>query len=278
MTARHRSIPGILALGLALSAHALAQQHDHGQMDHSQMDHGAPRAARAPDVLATPLPVLTDADRVAAFPTLTRPMEHARELNSLMVIDRLEAWDADHGAGIGWQAQGWFGSDLNRLWLRTEGERQGGRTGAAHVEALYGRSVTPWWDVIAGLRQDFHPGDAQTWAVFGVQGLAPYKFAVQATAYVAESGRTAAQLEIEYELLLTNRLILQPLVELNLFGRDDPARGVSAGLNSVEAGLRLRYEIRRRFAPYFGIVYERTFGDTAARHDTHAVAGLRVWF
>lgn len=273
-----------LTIGIALPGIAMAQQHDHSKMN-GEPAHEAPVPPSGADELLTPIPALTDADRAAAFPTLTRPMVHARELNSLIVVDRLEAWNADPGTGAAWEAKGWIGSDLNRVWLRTEGERTDGRTEAADVELLYGRSVSPWWDTVVGLKQDFE-GGSQTWVAFGVQGLAPYKFEVQATVWLGESGRTAAGLEIEYELLLTNRLILQPLVELKLFGKDDPGRGVGSGLSTAEAGLRLRYEIRRQFAPYIGIVYERAFGDTGDLRraesgdtaDTRVMAGARIWF
>ena len=151
---------------------------------------------------------------------------------------------------------------------------------------LYGRSVTPWWDVVAGVRQDVGEGPDRTWAAFGVQGLAPYKFEVEATAYVGSNGRTAATLEAEYDTLLTNRLILQWQGEANLYGKPDPARGLGSGLSTVEAGARLRYEITRRFAPYVGVEVERAFGGTAdARRadgfdatDTRVVAGIRFWF
>jgi Uncharacterized protein involved in copper resistance len=146
--------------------------------------------------------------------------------------------------------------------------------------------VTPWWDLLAGVRHDFHPADSQTFAAIGVQGLAPYFFEIEATAYFGEAGQTAARLEAEYELLLTNRLILQPQIQLDLHGRDDPARGIGSGLSTLEIGMRLRYEITRRFAPYLGVVHERAFGDTAdlrraAGEDTddvQVVAGVRIWF
>jgi copper resistance protein B len=260
---------------------------DHGAMDHSTMDHGSMGHGTSPRTEPiTPIPVVTEADRAAAFPVLKLPMAHAPEINRYVAFNRLEAWDAKPGSGQLWEGQAWVGSDLNRLWLRTEGERTGGKTESAQLEAFYGRSVSTWWDVLAGVRHDFNPGGSQTWAAFGVQGLAPYKFEVSATAYVGESGQTAANVEVEYELLLTNRLILQPLVELTAFGKDDPARGVGSGLSSVEAGVRLRYEIDRKFAPYIGVVHERAFGNTADfRHaegedtrDTRVVAGVRIWF
>jgi copper resistance protein B len=207
-------------------------------------------------------------------------MQHAKELNTYLVLQSTRRMDADHGSGQAWEAQGWVGSDLNRLWLRSEGERVDSHTESADLEALYGRSVSPWWDVVAGIKHDFKPGDSRTWAAFGVQGLAPYKFEVQATAYVGDSGRTALNLEAEYELLLTNRLILQPLVEVDVYGKDDPQRGIGSGLSTVEAGLRLRYEFTRRFAPYIGVVQERSFGDTAdfrsrrrRRRPRHALGG-----
>ena len=260
---------------------------DHGSMDHGSMDHSAMGHRMPPSTQPkTPIPPITDADRRAAFPPLQHHMQHAKELNTYLVFNRLEGWDADHGSGQAWEVQGWVGSDLNRLWLRSEGERVDSHTESADLEALYGRSVSPWWDVVAGIKHDFKPGDSQTWAAFGVQGLAPYKFEVQATAYVGESGRTALNLEAEYELLLTNRLILQPLVEVDVYGKDDPQRGIGSGLSTVEAGLRLRYEFTRRFAPYIGVVHERSFGDTADfrsdegedTRDTRWVAGVRVWF
>lgn len=255
--------------------------HDHSAHAGHAMDAAAPA-----DAPLTPIPAVTEADRVAAFPELHHAMQHGADLHSFVLLDRLEAWNADHGSGQAWEAQAWIGGDLSRLWLRSEGERVDGRTEAANLEVLYGRSVSAWWDVVGGIRHDFQPGSPQTWAALGLQGLAPYKFEVQATAYLGESGQTAANVEVEYELLLTNRLILQPLVELEWHGKDDPQRGIGSGLGKVEAGLRLRYEFTRRFAPYVGVVHERAFGGTTELHeaagedtrDTRVVAGLRLWF
>lgn len=258
---------------------------DHSQMDHSNMDHGS--ASQAPTEPREPIPAVSDADRAAAFPPIKpHAMEHAPAFNSLVMINRLEGWDADHGTGQAWEGSAWFGSDLNRLWLRSEGEREGSRTESSELEVLYGRSISPWWDVVAGVKQDFRPADSRTWAAFGVQGLAPYKFEMSATAYLGESGQVMATVEAEYELLLTNRLILQPLVEASFSSKDVPEYGEGTGLNKVEAGLRLRYEINRRFAPYVGVVHERLFGETADYRrgeggdvtDTRFVAGIRFWF
>jgi copper resistance protein B len=256
---------------------------DQSQMDHSQMGHsGMPPASEPRD----PIPTPTDADRAAAFPPVSHHMRHAPAVNRYFVLNRLETVEVEHGSAQAWEGQAWIGTDTDRLWLRSEGEREHGRTESADLEVLYGRAISPWWDVVAGLKHDFAPAGSQNWAAIGVQGLSPYKFEVAATAYLGESGRTALNLEAEYELLLTNRLILQPLVEVDLSGRDDPQRGIGSGLSSVEAGLRLRYEITRRFAPYVGISWERAFGGTADYRrdagedveDTRLVAGLRLWF
>ena len=151
---------------------------------------------------------------------------------------------------------------------------------------MYGRAIARWWDVVAGVRQDVRPGSPQTWAAVGLQGLAPYWFDVEATGYVGASGRTQLRLEVDYELLVTNRLVLQPLVELDVFGKADPDRRVGAGLSTAEAGVRLRYEIRRELAPYLGFTWQQKFGETGdfARADGHDVrslrlaTGLRWWF
>lgn len=258
-----------------------AQAHDHAAMDHSQHDMPAP--AQTP---REPIPVLTDADRRAAFPDLPGHAVHDRTVVGMVQFNRLETWEADDGTGLGWEGQAWVGNDEHRLWLRSEGEREDGHLEGANVEAFYGRPVAPWWDLLAGVRQDFRHGDSQTFAGIGMVGLSPYKFEVSATAYIGESGQTAASLEVEYETLFTNRLILQSLVEAELYGRDDPHWGIGSGLGTVELGMRLRYEFTRRFAPYIGIAHERAFGRTAdlrreegeGIEDTRVVAGVRIWF
>lgn len=252
-------------------------------MDHAAMGHDMPHPADQP---VTPIPVLTDADRAAAVPPSHGHPAHDNSLQSFVLFNRLEGFDADEGTGFEWEGQAWIGTDLNKLWLRSEGERAGGHTEAADLEVLYGRAFARWWDVVAGVRHDFKPGASQDFAAIGIMGVAPYKFEVEATAYVGQSGQTAARLEAEYETLLTNRLILQPLVELNFYGQNDEQRGIGSGLSTAEAGLRLRYEITRQFAPYVGVVREWSFGRTAdfrrdegeEINDTRFVAGVRIWF
>jgi copper resistance protein B len=252
-------------------------------LDHAAMGHSMPHAQDEP---RQPLPMLTEADRAAAFPDVSGHAAHDSRLFSLVQFSRLEGWSSDEGTGLLWDGQGWVGGDLDRLWLRSEGERVDGKSEAADVELLYGRAVSRWWDVVAGVRHDLDPDPSRTWAAIGIVGLAPQKFEVEATAYVGESGRVAARFEVEYDVLLTNRLILQPLFEVNLLSKDDVERGLGSGLTVAEASLRLRYEVTRQFAPYLGLVYERAYGDTADMRratgedvdDARVVAGLRVWF
>ena len=253
--------------------------------EHAAMGHCTPPGAdtQAP---FEPVPLPTDADRAAAFAPLHHGHTHGGGIHSLVRFNRFEAWDADPGTGQAWEGRAWIGGDVQRLWLRSEGEREHGRTASADLEAFYGRGISPWWDLLAGVRHDFNPGPSRTWAALGVQGMAPYKFEVAATAYLDEGGRSMFTAEVEYELLLTSRLVLQPLVEVEFLGRADPERGTGSGLSTAEAGLRLRYEITRRFAPYVGIAHERAYGGTAghrrqageAASDTRWLAGVRWWF
>ncbi|PPT69007.1 copper resistance protein CopB [Xanthomonas arboricola] len=266
----------------------------HGAMDHSDMEH-APHAEAVTQTPAspstgalprTPIPEPTAEEIAAAFAPLQHHAMHAPGINHYVLLDRLEAFDTTRGSGQGWEARAWIGGDIDRLWLRSEGERHDGRTQAASVEAFYGHAISPWWDLLVGARQDIGADEHRSWAAFGVQGLAPYKFETEATLYVGSGSRAALRLEGEYEVLLTNRLILQPRVEADIALTDDDRRGVGSGLEQVEVGLRLRYEITRRFAPYIGWVHSRSFGDTARRaaiddepaRDSRFVAGLRIWF
>jgi copper resistance protein B len=233
------------------------------------------------------IPPLTDEDRRAAFPDVEGHAVHDRAVHYFVLFDQLEWQGGDgHGNAVSLDSKGWVGRDRDRLWFRAEGAWEDGRVGEAEAHVLYGRQFSRWWDIVAGVRQDVRPGPAQTWAAVGVQGLAPYWFEIEATAYVGASGRTQARFEVEYELLLTNRIALQPLVELELAGKDDPERGIGAGLTTTEVGLRLRYEFRRELAPYLGVTWNRKYGDTAdfaaaageRTRGTQAVAGLRLWF
>ena len=197
--------------------------------------------------------------------------------------DQLEYGDDD---ALGWDLRAGIGRNFDKLWLRSEGERRDGRLQHASTELFWSHATGPWWDRTLGLRHDTGGGATRDWLAIGVQGLAPYKFEVEATGYIGTSGRLAARVEAEYEVLLTNRLILQPKLEASLYSRDDDENHIGQGLSDASFGLRLRYEFSRRFAPYVGHVWTRRFGDTAdlveaAGSDAGErtwVAGIRFWF
>jgi copper resistance protein B len=215
------------------------------------------------------------------------PHDHGdNPLLTTVIVDQLEMRNADGANPTVLQAQAWIGKDLNKLWLKTDVEQRDGKTEEAEVQALYSRAIAPFWDIQMGVRYDGKPTPTRTWAVIGVQGLAPYWFDIDTELFVGESGRTAARFSIEYDRLFTQRLILSHYFESNFYGQNDAETGTGSGLADLEAGLRLRYEIRREFAPYVGINWSKKFGNTAefvksqgkAVSDTELVVGLRAWF
>ena len=201
-------------------------------------------------------------------------------------LDQMETRDVGGDNTLSWDGEGWLGKDLHKIWFKTNGERTAGSTDEAELQFLYSKAIARYWDFQLGVRHDFEPSPSRSWAAIGFKGLAPYFFDIDAAAFIGESGRTAFRFEAEYELLITQRLILTADSEINLYGQDDPDVGIGAGLSDLEAGLRLRYEIRREFAPYIGINWSRLFGNTAdfARitgeksSETQLVIGLRAWF
>lgn len=235
----------------------------------------APRDARSPDY----------SDGVGYVPMTGMDMADDALLGMLLV-DRLEAFHDQRANGQAWEAEGWYGGDFDKLWIRSEGERSRGRLAEGDLEALWNHAVAAYWGTQLGVRHDLARGPERDWAAFGISGLAPYWFEVEATAYAGTGGRTAARLRVQYEMLFTQRLVLQPEFETNVYGRADPARRLGSGLSDASFGLRLRYEIRRDFAPYVGVAWRRTFGGTAdlrraagdSMMDRRIVAGLRFWF
>lgn len=298
----------LAALALAWNASAGAQSHDahahhpasatpaqdadHAGMNHAAMDRDGMHHAAAPaadsrppsDHVAPPAPAHEMGDMSAAQMVEVMGMDD-RARFGFFAFDRLEHRAGD-GNSAAWSAQGWFGGDLDKLWFRSEGEHRDGKFEHADAELSWSRAIAPFWDGQVGVRHDFGRGPDRTWAALGVQGLAPYWFELAATAYVGAQGRTALRVEAEYEALLTQRWVLQPRVEINAYGKDDPALRIGSGLSDAAFGLRLRYEIRREFAPYVGVEWSRRFGRSAdfARADGHDagelqwVAGVRFWF
>lgn len=201
------------------------------------------------------------------------------------VINELEVHDADRHPLV-WDAEAWLGRDLHKLWVKAEGEYADGHTEGTEAQLLYNRAVAPFWDIQAGMRRDSYSGLERDWAVIGLQGMAPYLFEIDTALFIGEDGRSALRFEAEYEIPLTQRLMLSPDMEFNFYGKDDPVRGIRSGLSDVEVGLRLRYEIRREFAPYIGVNWEKLVGGTAdlarfrgvTTEDTRLLIGIKAWF
>lgn len=266
---------------------AYAQHEGHGQaQDHLQHQMQAQPASRA----TTPDPTLpepTAEEREAAFPDLAGMDmgEHMQE-NPLIAMLRMDQLEAKQDDAFGWDLRTGIGGNFDKLWLRSEGEQAEGGEAHGSAELLWSHASGPWWDRVVGLRSDFGEGPSRRWLAIGAVGLAPYRFEVEATGYIGESGRLAARLEGEYEVLLTNRWVLQPKLEANLYSKDDIANGIGNGLSDAEVGLRLRYEFSPQFAPYLGYSWSRKFGQAADFAESTGqpttvhgwVAGLRFWF
>ncbi len=220
------------------------------------------------------------------FGEIPRPRLADEESFAFFLADRLE-WAPNSGFGFGaYDTQGWFGRTYNRAVLKAEADIEDGEFTNTRNEVLWGHAIATYWDTQLGIRYDIDKGPGRGWLAFGVQGLAPYWFDVEATGYVGLEGRSAFRFEITYDQLITQRLILQPRMETNIYSKRDPDRGLGSGLSDLSLGLRLRYEIQREIAPYIGVEWAHKFGETrdflrAANgnpSEIQFVAGLRLRF
>lgn len=211
---------------------------------------------------------------------------HGSMQTGMVMVERFEARLGEGHDGWLWDAQAWYGGDIDKVWFKTEGEGElSGPVEDAEVQLLWSHAIGPFWDLQAGARLDLEP-EVRSHLVLGVQGLAPYMFHVDAAAFVSDRGDLTGRVEAEYDQKLTQRLILQPRIEFELAAQDIPERGIGAGLTKIEPGLRLRYEIEREFAPYIGVEYEAKLGQTAdlaraAGEDPDVfklLFGVRAWF
>ncbi|MBI3569825.1 MAG: copper resistance protein B [Gammaproteobacteria bacterium] len=259
------------------------------EVDHSKMGHGsAPASGKAAGKMdhgsmqgGDPPPDARDPHAYSGgydFGPLPRHEMGDRLNFGSLLVDRLESVRTRDGSFTAYELQGSYGGDYNRAVLKAEGEIDGGKLQDARTELLWSHAVAAYWNTQLGVRYDSGLKPERKWIAFGVQGLAPYWFEIDATAYVGEQGRTALRLEAEYELLLTQKLILQPRVEVNIYGKSDTQRERGSGLSDAALGLRLRYEIRREFAPYVGIERSNKYGGSAdfARTEGQPTSELRV--
>jgi len=298
---RLRSLTAIIAL--PLTAPALAQSHD-GHDAHAGHQMPQPAAQPQPETAASPGPTmeLPPPEEVGSGPPraadaiwgaeamapsrVALKREHGSTVTTWLQADRFEYQARPGHNGLLWDLQGYYGTPTSKLWLKSEGEAALGEdVEDAEIQALWSKAVAPFWDLQLGLRQDL-AGQTDTHAVVGIQGLAPYLFEVDAALFLSQRGDLTARIEAELDQRITQSLILQPRVEVSLAAQDNPVRKVGAGIDKIEAGLRLRYEIVPEFAPYIGIEQGWKLGDSArfARlagenpHVTSVVMGVRLWF
>ena len=256
--------------------HDMGQSHDMDQMMDDMQGGSPPPGARDPDAYA-------DGLKMGPMPGMDMADD---KLYGMILLEKFEYFNGDEDNGALFDGQAWYGGDFNKLWIKADGEHSSGEQQATRYEALWDHAITAYWGTQLGIRHDAHQGPGRDWLAFGVQGLAPYWFEVEATAYVGENGRTAARVEANYDLLLTQRLILQPNIEANFYGKDDRNRDIGSGLSDMDLSLRLRYEFKREIAPYIGVAWRQKFGDTAdfARNEGEddeefrVMLGLRLWY
>lgn len=264
-----------LASGVAVAAEVVDPPHHVDQQVPTQTSTEAVNTQFPPGVIGTgwPMPVMDD------------------QWFGSLLVDELEYQIRDGTDNVRWDMVGWYGGDYDRLWIKTEGEWQveDANSGNAEAQALYGRLIAPYWDLQAGVRYDHVSTDGHNqsrgFAVLSLQGLAPYWFEVEPALFISQDGDVSAQLTVTYDLLITQRLILQPRFDIDVAAQSVPEFGVGEGVEGIALGLRLRYEVRREVAPYVGLVWQSSYGETAEfqrstgekTEDVAGVIGVRLW-
>lgn len=285
------AVTAVALLWVAGNVNAMENHaHDHGHAQHQEMviseEHSHEPTATVPPAITFPEP--TQADIARAFPTLetVEPHDHAQEgYYSLFNVSRLEAMLGGEG-GSAWAGEASWGTAFNRMVLSSSGLREGGTTQEAEWQLYGSHAVNAWWSVSLGAAQQMGLGPSRHFATLGVHGDAEDFIETEATLYVGSSGQLGMKMEAAREFLLSNRLKLEPEIELVYWHKADAARMLGKGLSELAPGLQLRYEIQREFAPYLGVEWHRKLGDTASIRraageevsELHWVAGVRLWW
>jgi copper resistance protein B len=218
-------------------------------------------------------------------------MKESMMENPVLIHARLDQFEGRSSTSEGefrWDGEGWLGTDMNKLWVKSEGFSGNGSIGVGDHEVLFDRPIPHlrYFDAQAGVRADLDSGPRRAWAALGIEGLAPGYFEFAPTLYIRDGGNVGGRMTGSYDLLLTQRWIVQPETELNFYNKDDLARQVGSGLSDLDAGLRLRYEVTRKFAPYIGFAYNGKYGNTASysrragetTNEAQFVFGFRIWY
>jgi copper resistance protein B len=198
----------------------------------------------------------------------------------MLKADKLEWRDSDEGTLMVWEIDAWVGKDLNKLWIKSSGESVDGEVESNEVDILYSKAIAPFWDLQMGIRHEFKPSPADDWVGIGVMGLAPYLFDVDVNVFINNDSLVNARFSAEYEYLFTQRVVLIPNFEMSVYSDDDNARGIVSGISSAELGIRLQYQIKREFAPYIGINFDKQYGNSVidANSETQLLVGVSFWF
>ena len=280
-----KSLGLLMLTGASLISFHLLAQSEMAQMNSAKMQPqggSAPKDARDPHAYSAGTTLTEGPYALEGNERLTLADEHPFYA---LLGDRLE-YNEQANAGV-FDLQAWYGTTFDRLVIKTEGDFSEGSIEENQTDILWGHAVSAYWDTQAGVRLDYNKeGENRQWLAFGLQGLAPYWFELDMTAYVGERGNTAFTLEAEYELLLTQKLIIQPRAEITLYGKNDKQNELGSGLSSSAIGFRVRYEFTRQFAPYIGVEWSNKFGNTAdyatssgqSNNNTAFVAGIKFWF
>ena len=280
-----KSLGLLMLTGASLISFPLLAQSEMAQMNSAKMQPqggSAPKDARDPHAYSAGTTLTEGPYALEGNERLTLADEHPFYA---LLGDRLE-YNEQANAGV-FDLQAWYGTTFDRLVIKTEGDFSEGSIEENQTDILWGHAVSAYWDTQAGVRLDYNKeGENRQWLAFGLQGLAPYWFELDMTAYVGERGNTAFTLEAEYELLLTQKLIIQPRAEITLYGKNDKQNELGSGLSSSAIGFRVRYEFTRKFAPYIGVEWSNKFGNTAdyatssgqSNNNTAFVAGIKFWF
>jgi len=280
-----KSFSLLMLTGASLISFPLLAQSEMAQMNSAKMQPqggSAPKDARDPHAYSAGTTLTEGPYALEGNERLTLADEHPFYA---LLGDRLE-YNEQANAGV-FDLQAWYGTTFDRLVIKTEGDFSEGSIEENQTDILWGHAVSAYWDTQAGVRLDYNKeGENRQWLAFGLQGLAPYWFELDMTAYVGERGNTAFTLEAEYELLLTQKLIIQPRAEITLYGKNDKQNELGSGLSSSAIGFRVRYEFTRQFAPYIGVEWSNKFGNTAdyatssgqSSNNTAFVTGIKFWF
>ena len=291
--------------GMEMPAHPQQTADPHAGHDMSQMpgmempqgqplpDMNAPAGTNLPAGTAPPPPLPSDhaADQVYGAEAMEMGRHHLQTFHGgqklFQLFNNVMEYQARKGRdGYEWDSQAWYGGDINRLWLKSEGEGASGVIERVEVQALYSRALDPYFNLQGGVRYDFKPNPSRVYATVGIEGLAPSFFELEGALFLSNKGELMARAEGYYDQRFTQRLILQPRAELNFAAQSSRDIGVGSGLSDAEIGVRLRYDIRREFSPYVGVQYQRAFGKTRsylrdAGEDAGGlefVVGVRTWF